>query len=77
MSKRSFSLLFAKRLDSAQGGTLRLVNHHRNIKNFTYATYWNDFTHYSIYNTKDSQSSGKEYRVAERMREAGGKEENL
>ena len=42
---------------------------------FTYATYWNDFTHYSVYDKDENVAEGQEYRISKILK-AGQSEEN-
>lgn len=42
---------------------------------FTYATFWNDFTHYSVYDETEGKAGEPEYRAREHVSKSG--EENL
>lgn len=64
MSIRQFSLLFSKRCDNGQGSHFEYKQSDERNISFNYATFWNDFSHYSIYDETEPQNEEKEYRAA-------------
>ncbi|TNV78736.1 hypothetical protein FGO68_gene2311 [Halteria grandinella] len=77
MSTRQFSLLFSKRCDNGQGSHFEYKQNDERSINLNYATFWNDFSHYSIYDETEPQNEEKEYRAAKIFSKQGVKEENL
>ncbi|TNV79073.1 hypothetical protein FGO68_gene16007 [Halteria grandinella] len=76
-SSRNFSLLFSKRCDNGQGSHFEYKQSDERSINFNFATFWNDFSHYSIYDEAEPQKEEKEYRAAHIFSKQGLKEENL
>jgi hypothetical protein len=67
--------VFAKRVECGQGSHFRFTQYENDSRriNFTYATFWNDFSHYSIY--EEGQKAQIDYRVQKLLAES--KEDNL